>query len=124
MKTYIKNVFFLPMFITALLLMLAGYANAQEGNYDGFYWDFIGNNAVKITGYYGTNGAAAIPSTVPYKTNNFTVTIINGYAFSEIQRLTSVTIPNSVTNIEFDAFLDSTNLTSVTGFTFLVQSMS
>jgi hypothetical protein len=72
------------------------------------------NGAITITGYTGPGGAAAIPTTI----NGLPVTSIGDSAFDEGNygpwNLTSVTIPNSVTNIGEGAFDACVNLTSVT----------
>lgn len=67
--------------------------------------DFVYENVAKTTliGYIGSNSVVVIPSTVD---------TING-AF-RYYSLTSVTIPNSVTTIGYDAFSGCIGLTSVT----------
>ncbi|SNA78780.1 leucine-rich repeat domain-containing protein [Flavobacterium psychrophilum] len=59
-------------------------------------------------------GAAEIPETVAYNSENYAVTDIVNYAFDGCKDLTSVTIPNSVTHIGDTAFRDCKNLTAVT----------
>ena len=61
-----------------------------------------------ITGYNGTDTVVVIPS----KINGVTVTTIGTDAFLGLN-ITSVTIPDSVTEIGSNAFADCTNLTSV-----------
>lgn len=61
-----------------------------------------------ITKYNGTDTVVVIPS----KINGFTVETI-GHAAFERSAVTSVTIPDSVTEIGSNAFADCTNLTSV-----------
>jgi len=63
-----------------------------------------------ITKYIGTNTTVEIPSSV----NSVKVTKIGRYAFFENNQVTSVIIPNTVTDIEECAFNYCTNLTSVT----------
>jgi hypothetical protein len=67
------------------------------------------NGTITITVYYGPGGAVSIPSQI----NGLPVTAIGDGAFRGTG-LTSVTIPNSVTSIGYQAFYDCTNLTSVT----------
>src|SRR5450432_324901 len=62
------------------------------------------NGAITITGY---NTAAGLNPVIPAATNGYPVTTIQGFSQSGI---TSVTIPNSVTNIGNYAFLYCTSL--------------
>lgn len=59
-------------------------------------------------------GAVEIPSQVMHEGQQYTVTKIGGYAFSNCRDLTSVTIPNSVTTIGDKAFNICSGLTSIT----------
>ena len=73
----------------------------------------IQNNAVTITGLnpnYQFSGNLLIPSKIKGKP----VTIIGNSAFSDCTGLTSVTIPNSVTSLDYRAFYNCTGLTSIT----------
>jgi hypothetical protein len=73
------------------------------------------NGAITITGYTGSWGAVVIPDT----TNGYPVTSIGDDAFNasvnaNCYNLTSVTIPDSVTNIGRYAFFSATSLGNVT----------
>lgn len=70
-----------------------------------FYFD---KTTGTITGYVESDTVVVIPS----KINGFTVETI-GHAAFERSAVTSVTIPDSVTEIGSNAFADCTNLTSV-----------
>ena len=71
----------------------------------------VTNATITITGYTGPGGAVVIPSTI----NGWPVTCIGNGAFVlGGHNLTSVTIPDSVTNIAAEAFGSCTMLTSVT----------
>ncbi len=91
-----------------LLLSLPAVVQAQ--------FTFTTNNgAITITGYTGSGGVVVIPSA----TNGYPVTSIGNSAFVNCINLTSVTIPDSVTNIGSvfppgGAFHGCINLTSVT----------
>jgi BspA type Leucine rich repeat region (6 copies) len=69
----------------------------------------VTNQTVTITGYTGTNLVVAIPSTI----DGLSVTSIGVSAFKYLA-ITSVTIPNSVTNVGDSAFSGCSSLTSVT----------
>jgi hypothetical protein len=89
--------------------MLPAAVQAQD------YTFTINNGAITIRSYTGSGGAVVIPDTI----NGYPVTTIGYAAFSGpmfygCQSLTSVTIPDSVTNIVDYAFYLCTNLTSVT----------
>jgi hypothetical protein len=88
--------------------LLAGQLNPPSPAGD-FYYTTI-NGAITITGYNGAGGDIGIPSTI----NGLTVVGIADGAFDYNYNLTSVTIPNSVTNIGNYPFYDCGHLTSVT----------
>lgn len=72
------------------------------------------SGAITITGYTGSGGAVVIPDT----TNGFPVASIGDNAFNaslnvNCHNLTSVTIPNIVTNIGRYAFFSDTSLNNV-----------
>jgi PKD repeat protein len=69
----------------------------------------ITNGTVTITGYIGSGGGVVnIPPTI----NGYPVIGIGANAFFDCYSLTSITIPNNVTNIGSGAFMNCTNLTS------------
>src|SRR5690242_2749344 len=68
------------------------------------------NGAITITGYFT---AAGLDVVIPASIDGYPVTSIGDGAFQG-SSLTSVTIPNSVTNIGDNAFSECTGLTSVT----------
>jgi len=69
----------------------------------------INNGSVTIAKYTGSENSVTIPST----TNGYQVTSIGSSAFLNCSSVTNVTIPNTVTNIDFQAFTYC-GLTSVT----------
>ena len=102
-RTRIGKMWWLPA-----LFLLATTAAVKADDFT-YRIDFP-TNTITITGYIGSGGAVAIPSTLEGKT----VTSIESYAFNYCTSLTSVTIPNSVTNIGVRAFDSCTSLTAIT----------
>ena len=106
--------------LAAVLLLLMAVipqlASAYDFEVDGIYYNINGNNATvtyKESIFYSNySGAVNIPSTVTFNGTTYSVTEIGDNAFS-YSGLTSVTIPNSVTTINYYAFYNCTGLTSV-----------
>jgi hypothetical protein len=73
------------------------------------------NGAITITGCWGAIGSVSIPSTIDGLP---VISVGSGTfefgVFQNCTSLTSVTIPNTVTSIGYDAFLNCTSLASVT----------
>ncbi|EMY3458296.1 leucine-rich repeat domain-containing protein [Flavobacterium psychrophilum] len=69
---------------------------------------------VKVARNANFTGAAEIPETVAYNSENYAVTAIGESAFEHCNNLTSVTIPNSATTIGKDSFVGCSGLISVT----------
>jgi hypothetical protein len=67
------------------------------------------NGAITITGYIGPGGSVAIPATI----NGLPVTSLGNYAFGYAS-LTSVTIPDSVTNLGARVFENCPSLSAIT----------
>src|SRR6185503_6478910 len=75
---------------TTLLLVLLTLPAAVQAQYT----YTINNNTITITGYAGPGGAVTIPGTI----SGLPVTSIGDYAFAYSNKITSVTIPSSVTS--------------------------
>ena len=68
------------------------------------------NGAITITGYTGAGGAVTVPTNI----NGYPVTSLGGWGpFYACTSLTSVAIPDTITNIADGAFWGCTSLTSV-----------
>jgi BspA type Leucine rich repeat region (6 copies) len=67
------------------------------------------NGAITITRYTGSDGMVAVPNSL----DGFPVTTIGGSAFASTG-VGSVVLPNSITNIGYEAFVSCANLTNVT----------
>ena len=82
-------------------------ASAYDVKVDGIYYNLISKgNVAEVT--YGDNkyeGDITIPSSINVNEVEYSVTSIGRSAFSSCSRLTSITIPNSVTSIGDYAFM-------------------
>lgn len=106
-----------------LLMLLMGFTATTTSAYqfekNGIYYNtLIDGESVVVTykesGSPSYSGAVNIPSKVTYNGTTYTVIWIGGGAFRDCTGLTSVSIPNSVTEILGGAFYGCTGLTSVT----------
>ena len=104
------------LFLSTLLLALPLLASAYDCQVDGIYYNLIpkGNVAEVTSGDNKYSGSVTIPEKFTYVGVEYSVTSIEGWAFSGCRGLTSVTIPNSVTSIGNYAFEGCSGLTSVT----------
>ena len=110
----------------ALTLLSAVGVWAYDFEVDGLYYSYDSSNEVYVTyeqypqswndipAYTSLSGDIAIPATVSYEGQNYSVKSISSEAFSGCSALTSVTIGNSVTSIGSYAFSGCSALTSVT----------
>ena len=74
-------------------------------------WQYeVEENVATITGYTGTETNITIPSTI----DGYMVKAIGRAAFYQNTNIKSVTIPNTVEDIEEGAFADCTNLSNIT----------
>lgn len=88
------------------LLCSATMAFAYEAKIDGIYYDFDHENktAGVTSGYTDYYGNIIIPEKITYNGIEYTVTSVGERAFFNCLYLTSVAIPNSVTEIGGAAF--------------------
>ena len=108
--------------------MACNMASAHDiavANSDGktIYYNYNSDGTSVSVTYQGTSsssysneytGDVAIPETVTYSGQTYSVTTIGSSAFRGCIGLTSVTIPNSVTSIDSYAFQNCSSLTLVT----------
>ena len=112
-----KNPLFfkLPILLLALLASMHD-ASAYDFEEDGIYYTANRTMATvtyKTTNYSTYSGDVVIPQRVVHNGVTYTVTAIDAEAFRSSTGLTSVTIPNTVTEIGMMAFYKCDNLTRV-----------
>jgi hypothetical protein len=96
-----------------LLVMLFASAVSLEAQTSGGFNYTVSNGKATITGYSGSGGAVAIPSSL----NGYPVVAVAGSdlidgAFNGKSGISSLAIPSSVTNMQALAFLNCSSLTN------------
>ena len=128
-KQNIRCAVIIPMIAAALFIMTAlvptvpsadhefpiagnGDGTPSDDPYDPLLYSVISSDTAAVTGF--TSGlltsAVVIPATVTISSVTYDVTSIGGKAFSGIFKTTSVTIPASVEQIEWNAFYNHISL--------------
>ena len=90
----------------------AGEAETPEPiilSYNGYQYEITENDTVYIRSYTGEDTEIVIPSEI----DGAPVTHLSANAFSGNKAITSVTIPGSITQIPYGAFMKCSNLTTV-----------
>jgi len=95
--------------LSTLLILFPFLASAYDVEIDGIYYNLVKKAHVaevtyKNTSYNSYSGNIIIPETILYEGEEYTVTSIGDNAFESCSGLTSVSIPNTVTNIGNFAF--------------------
>ncbi len=113
----------LLMLLVAMLLASTN-AFAYTFKVDGIYYKILSetDKSVSVTyqnvdnyGYHSDyTGDIVVPSTVTFAGTSYDVTRIGSYAFSYCYDITSIILPNSISEIDIYAFSDCTSLTFVT----------
>lgn len=100
-----------------LLALMPMITSVQVYAYDfqsgGIYYNIDGGSAIVTSGGTKYQGNIVIPSQVYYNGTTYSVSAIGDRAFENCTDLRSVTIPNSVKNVERRAFLYCSGLTSI-----------
>ena len=102
------------MFIVMLFASIS--ASAYDFEIDGIYYNVVSleDGTCEVT--YGDNkyeGEIIIPGFVLYDGNRFRVVAISTNAFAQCNELSYISIPESITNIQHNAFRDCLNLEAV-----------
>ena len=102
--------------IFLVLTLVPMLASADPVEIDGIYYNLNSDgNVAEVTDNPNKySGDVVIPASVAYEDEEYSVTTIGEWAFSNCSGLTSVTIPNSVTSIGNSAFYGCSSLTSIT----------
>ena len=99
----------------AAFLLLAGSAQAQTATIGGIeYTVNADGQTASVTGYTGEPVDVAIPATVEYDGETYTITSIGEGAFYECRILQSITLPEGLQTIGYRAFFGCRALQSVT----------
>ena len=103
--------------LTCCMFMLVGAASVSVTSKaetlkteDGYKYSVNDDGTATIERYDGSETILEIPQEI----DNHKVTILGSWAFSSCSGLTSITIPNGVTSIEYSAFKGCSSLTSIT----------
>ena len=110
-----QRCFRLLLLASAIATSLSAAAYSFESA--GIYYNITGNNTVEVTYSDRDNntysGSISVPETVTNNGTEYSVTKIGEYAFQG-SAVTSVSMPESITSIDYDAFYECKNLESVT----------
>lgn len=106
------------MFIIGLMTYMNIFAiYPYDFEVDGIYYvvyNLEKRTCCVVPGDNNYSGELVIPETVTYKDRQFTVVAIASFAFDNCDNLTSISIPNCVTEIYEDGFWGCNSLESVT----------
>ena len=110
-----QRCFRLLLLASAIATSLSAAAYSFESA--GIYYNITGNNTVEVTYSDRDNntysGSVSIPETVTNNGTEYSVTKIGEYAFQS-SSVTSVSMPEGITSIDYNAFKGCQNLESVT----------
>lgn len=108
----------LTFVLAVLMSMVASVASAYDIQVDGIYYNLTGMTATvtyKEKGIYNKNtysGDVVIPETFEYYGATYTVIAIGESAFFDCEKITSVSLPETIKSIGTDAFFCCEGLTS------------
>lgn len=98
-----------------VLLILSTFVHAQSFEYQGIKFSVLSaeEHTAAVESYQKLSGDIVIPSVAIYDKTEYSVTLIRRYAFRGCAKITSVTIPSSVSEIEQSIFDACHSLTSI-----------
>ena len=112
------------LMLLAIMLLASTNAFAYTFKVDGIYYKILSetDKSVSVTyknvdnyGYHSDyTGDIVVPSTVTFAGTSYDVTRIGSYAFSYCYNMTSIILPNSISEIDIYAFAYCSSLTSIT----------
>lgn len=91
------------MLILTVILAQLPLLSASADTYGDYSYKILSDGTAEITGYSGSDTCLTIPNEI----NGYTVTSIGDSAFFEHSNITSITIPDSVTSIGSEAFINT-----------------
>ena len=117
-KTNLWQRFLLVMLALSASIYASAYDFTALSNGETIYYNITGTNTCEVTnnGQHSYVDDIEIPMYVTNGSTTYTVTGIKSFAFDYCPRLSSVSIPSTVTYIGEAAFYDCTALTSVTSY--------
>ena len=92
------------LLFTLILLMISRNVSAYDFEVNGIGYDETSTSTVSVTHDDTYFGNIVIPSSVILNGTTYSITSIKFDAFNGCSKLTSITIPNSVTSIGESAF--------------------
>jgi hypothetical protein len=111
----LKMVLLMKLFLLPLsFLFVSVVCFAQTFTSDGIKYTVMGDGTLAVVSGGSYSGDIVIPSSVTYNGTSYDVTYIGNAAFYQCTGLTSVVMPNSVTDIDQGIFAYCTGLKSVT----------
>ncbi len=98
-----------------LLLSLVTSVQVMADNWlvNDFYYKPLTENTVANMGSYVASGDVKLPEKITYKKKTYTVTEIGEWAFSNNQKITSITLPATITKVNDAAFANAYALKKV-----------
>ena len=100
------NTTILKSVMTVLVALFSLNANAYDVKIDGIYYNIVTKAKIAevVRGDNNYSGDITIPKSILHDGVTYSVVSIGDWAFEYCSGLTSITIPNSVTSIEYKAF--------------------